>query len=65
MKPCGLAFPVLRNIGVRRSNAQHWELIEALRAGDPLLARLCVQTHIITARPKAMAPRPLVSLELL
>ena len=52
-------------VRIRRSNEQHWELIEALRAGDPLLARLCVQTHIITARPKAMAPRPLMPLELL
>lgn len=52
-------------VRIRRSNEQHWELIEALRSGDPLLARLCVQAHIITARPRAMAPRTLMPLELL
>jgi len=41
-------------VRVRRSNEQHREIIEALRARDPLLARLHVQSHIITARPRAM-----------
>ncbi len=41
-------------VSVRRSNAQHWELIDALRARDPVLARLCVQSHILAARPRAM-----------
>ena len=48
-------------VSVRRSNQQHWEVIEALRARDPMLARLRVQAHILTARPRAMvtqeAPR--------
>jgi DNA-binding GntR family transcriptional regulator len=41
-------------VRVRRSNEQHREIIAALRARDPLLARLQVQAHIITARPRAM-----------
>ena len=41
-------------VRVRRSNEQHREIIAALRARDPLLARLQVQSHIITARPRAM-----------
>ncbi|MBN9412163.1 MAG: GntR family transcriptional regulator [Burkholderiales bacterium] len=41
-------------VSVRRSNAQHHELIEALRARDPVLARLTVQAHILGARPRAM-----------
>ncbi len=46
-------------VSVRRSNAQHRELIEALRARDPALARLTVQAHILGARPRAMvASRP-------
>jgi DNA-binding GntR family transcriptional regulator len=46
-------------VSVRRSNAQHRELIEALRARDPVLARLTVQAHILGARPRAMvAARP-------
>jgi len=48
-------------VSVRRSNQQHWEVIEALKARDPMLARLRVQGHILTARPRAMvaqeAPR--------
>ncbi len=52
-------------VRVRRSNEQHREIIEALRARDPLLARLHVQSHIITARPRAMldmAPLPVALL---
>ncbi len=41
-------------VSVRRSNAQHWEIIDALRAGDAVLARLCIQSHILSARPRAM-----------
>ncbi len=41
-------------VRVRRSNEQHREIIAALRNRDPLLARLQVQSHIITARPRAM-----------
>lgn len=41
-------------VSVRRSNQQHWEVIEALKARDPMLARLRVQSHILTARPRAM-----------
>lgn len=52
-------------VRIRRSNEQHWELLEALRAGDPLLARLRVQAHIISARPRAAMSRPLMPLELL
>jgi DNA-binding GntR family transcriptional regulator len=51
-------------VRVRRSNAQHWDLIQALRARDPVLARLSMQSHILTARPRAMvagaAPAPVV-----
>ncbi len=41
-------------VQVRRSNAQHWEIIEAMRAHDPVLARLVMQSHILTARPRAV-----------
>jgi len=41
-------------VQVRRSNAQHWEIIDALRARDPVLARLCIQSHILAARPRVM-----------
>lgn len=41
-------------VQVRRSNAQHRELIQALRARDPVLARLLMQSHILAARPRAM-----------
>lgn len=41
-------------VSVRRSNAQHWELIDALRARDAVLARLSVQSHILAARPRAV-----------
>jgi DNA-binding GntR family transcriptional regulator len=51
-------------VRVRRSNAQHWDLIHALRARDPMLARLAMQSHILTARPRAMVagapPAPVV-----
>ncbi len=52
-------------VRIRRSNEQHWEIIEALKAKDPLLARLRVQSHIITARPKAMVAQTLMPLALL
>ncbi len=52
-------------VRIRRSNDQHWEIIESLRARDPLLARLRVQTHIITARPKAMLSQDLMSMAML
>ena len=41
-------------VQVRRSNAQHWEIIEAMRAHDPVLARLVMQSHILTTRPRAV-----------
>lgn len=41
-------------VSVRRSNAQHWDLIAALRAGDAVLARMCMQSHILAARPRAI-----------
>ena len=52
-------------VKVRRSNEQHREIIAAVRAGDPLLARLQVQSHIIHARPRAMIERALAPLALL
>jgi DNA-binding GntR family transcriptional regulator len=51
-------------VRIRRSNEQHWEIIEALRDRDPLLGRLRMQAHIITARPKAMLTRALMPLDL-
>ena len=44
-------------VQVRRSNQQHWEVIEALRARDPFLGRLRLQSHILGARPRAMVAR--------
>ena len=41
-------------VSVRRSNQQHREVIEALRARDATLARLRAQSHILSARPRAM-----------
>jgi hypothetical protein len=41
-------------VRIRRTNEQHWDLIEALRARDPLLGRLRAQAHILSARPRAM-----------
>ncbi|MGE4337090.1 MAG: GntR family transcriptional regulator [Pigmentiphaga sp.] len=41
-------------VSVQRSNAQHWDLISALRASDSALARLSMQSHILAARPRAM-----------
>jgi DNA-binding GntR family transcriptional regulator len=41
-------------VSVRRSNAQHWDIIEALRARDPTLGRLRLQAHIMSTRPRAM-----------
>ncbi len=41
-------------VSVRRSNAQHWDLIGAVRAGDAMLARLSMQAHILAARPRAV-----------
>ena len=52
-------------VRIRRSNEQHRDVIEALRARDPQLARLRVQTHILSTRPKAMVARvlpPLIAL---
>jgi DNA-binding GntR family transcriptional regulator len=46
-------------VSVRRSNAQHWEIIEALRARDPLLSRLRLQAHIMSTRPRAMIAQAL------
>ena len=52
-------------VRIRRSNEQHWEIIESLRARDPLLSRLRVQTHIITARPQAMRRQPVLPIDML
>lgn len=52
-------------VRIRRSNQQHWEIIESLRARDPLLGRLRVQTHIITARPLAMLSQALMPIDML
>ncbi len=52
-------------VRIRRSNEQHWELIEALRARDPVLGRLRVQAHILSARPKAMVNQALLAASLL
>ena len=41
-------------VAVRRSNQQHREVIEALRARYATLARLLAQSHILSARPRAM-----------
>ncbi len=41
-------------VSVRRSNEQHWEIIQALRSKDPLLSRLLLQTHIMSTRPRVM-----------
>lgn len=51
-------------VRIRRSNEQHWELIAALRARDPLLSRLRVQAHILSARPRAMVSQALQSVTL-
>lgn len=48
-------------VRIRRSNEQHWELIEALRARDPLLGRLRAQAHILSARPRAMVHQALAA----
>ena len=52
-------------VSVRRSNQQHLEIIEALRARDPLLAKMRTQTHIISTRPKAMVDNSQIMLGLL
>ncbi len=52
-------------VRIRRSNLQHWEIIESLRARDPLLARLKMQTHIISARPLAMLSQTLMPIHML
>jgi len=52
-------------VSVRRSNQQHLEIIEALRARDPLLAKMRTQTHIISTRPKAMVENSQIMLGLL
>ena len=41
------------------------EIIEALRARDPLLAKMRTQTHIISTRPKAMVENSQIMLGLL
>lgn len=52
-------------ISVRRSNEQHWEIIQALRARDPLLSRLRLQAHIMSTRPRAMVTQGTTSVPLL
>jgi DNA-binding GntR family transcriptional regulator len=52
-------------ISVRRSNEQHWEIIQALRARDPLLSRLRLQAHIMNTRPRAMVTQGATSVPLL
>ena len=52
-------------VSVRRSNQQHLEIIEALRARDPLLAKMRTQAHIISTRPKAMVENSQIMLGLL
>jgi DNA-binding GntR family transcriptional regulator len=52
-------------VRIRRSNLQHWEIIESLRARDPLLGRLRMQTHIISARPLAMLSQSLMPIHML
>jgi DNA-binding GntR family transcriptional regulator len=52
-------------VRIRRSNLQHWEIIESLRARDPLLGRLKMQTHIISARPLAMLSQSLMPVHML
>jgi DNA-binding GntR family transcriptional regulator len=51
-------------VSVRRSNQQHMEIIEALRARDPLLGKLRTQSHIISTRPRAMVEQSLPGLNL-
>lgn len=52
-------------VRIRRSNMQHWEIIESLRIRDPLLGRLKMQTHIISARPLAMLSQTLMPIHML
>lgn len=52
-------------VSVRRSNQQHMEIIEALRARDPLLGKLRTQSHIMSTRPRAMVEESLLNLNLL
>lgn len=52
-------------VSVRRSNQQHTEIIEALRARDPLLGKLRTQSHIMSTRPRAMVEASLRGLNLL
>jgi DNA-binding GntR family transcriptional regulator len=52
-------------VRIRQSNKQHWEIIESLRARDPLLGRLKMQTHIISARPLAMLNQSLMPIHML
>ena len=39
-------------VNVARSNEQHREIVQALRAGDPIWARTRMQAHIISTRPR-------------
>jgi DNA-binding GntR family transcriptional regulator len=41
-----------RNVNVPGSNAQHREIIAALRARDPIWARTRMHAHIISTRPR-------------
>ena len=41
-------------VSVGRSNAEHWDIIEALRARDPVLSRLRLQAHILSTRPRGL-----------
>jgi DNA-binding GntR family transcriptional regulator len=52
-------------VSVHRSNQQHMEIIEALRARDPLLGKIRIQSHIISTRPRAMVEKSLLPLNLL
>jgi len=51
-------------VSVHRSNQQHREIIEALRARDPLLGKLRIQSHIMSTRPRAMVEQSLLGLNL-
>ena len=42
-------------VDVARSNEQHREIVQALRAGDPIWARTRMQAHIISTRPRVAA----------
>ena len=52
-------------VSVHRSNQQHMEIIEALRARDPLLGKIRIQSQIISTRPRAMVEKSMLPLNLL